>query len=85
MIDGRGELLRSEEALRLDRPRLTIVALGHIENDRVGMQLWRDIPIDRASCIVLEFGGDKFARSLGRMIPADAGLRIVFELVEGNA
>ena len=28
LIDGSGELLRSEKALRLDRPRLTILALG---------------------------------------------------------
>ena len=49
------------------------------------MQLWRDIPIDRTGCIVLKFGDDKFASRLGRMIAADAGLRVVFELVEGNA
>ena len=83
LIDGGGELLRSEKALRLDRPRLTILALGHIENDRMGMELWRNIPIHRTSCIVLEFGGDEFARSLWRMVPADAGLRIVFELFKG--
>jgi hypothetical protein len=49
------------------------------------MKLWRDIAIDRAGCIVLELGGDEFPSSLGRMIAADAGLRIVFQLVEGNA
>src|SRR5580704_3373787 len=49
------------------------------------MKLWRDIAIDRAGCIVLKLGGDKFPSSLGRMIAADAGLRIVFQLVEGNA
>jgi hypothetical protein len=47
--------------------------------------LWRDITIDGAGCIVLELGGYKFASGLGRMIAADAGLRVVFELVEGNA
>jgi hypothetical protein len=49
------------------------------------VQLRRDIAIDRAGRIVLELGGDKLACGLGRMIAADAGLRVVFELVEGNA
>jgi len=49
------------------------------------MKLWRDIAIDRAGCIVLKLGGDKFPCGLGRMIAADASLRVVFELVEGNA
>ena len=85
LIDGGRELLRSEKALRLDRPRLTILALGQIEDDRMGMELWRNIPIHWTSRIVLEFGGDEFARSLWRMVPADAGLRIVLELFKGCA
>ena len=36
-------------------------------------------------CIVLKLGDDKLARGLRRMIAADAGLRVVFELIEGNA
>src|SRR6266849_4370693 len=84
LIDGRGKLLGGEEALRLNRARLAIVALGDIENDRVCVQLWRDVAIDGAGGIVLELGGDKSARSLRRMIAADAGLRVVFDLVEGN-
>src|SRR5438270_2137180 len=85
LVDSRGKLLRGEEALRLDCARLAIVALRDIKNDRVSMQLWRDIPIDRTGCVVLKLGGDKFASGLGRMIAADAGLCVVFELVEGNA
>src|SRR5579864_5384350 len=84
LVDGRGKLLGGEEALRLNRARLAIVALGDIENDCVCVQLWRDVAIDGAGGIVLELGGDKSARSLRRMIAADAGLRVVFELVEGN-
>jgi hypothetical protein len=78
-------LLGGEEALRLDCPRLAIVAFRDIENDCVSVQLWRDIPIDRAGCIVLKFGDDKFASRLGGMIAADSGLRVVFELIERNA
>src|SRR5208283_2110513 len=85
LINRRGKLLGTEEALRLDCARLAIVALRDIENDCMRMQLWRDIPIDRTGCIVLKLGDDKFAGGLGRMIAADAGLRVVFELVEGNA
>src|ERR1700675_1526135 len=85
LIDRRGKLLGGEEALRLDGTRLAVVAFRDIENDRVSMQLWRDIPIDRTGCIVLKLGRDKFASRLGRMIATDAGLRVVFELVEGNA
>src|SRR4029077_11755112 len=44
LIDRRRKLLRGEEALRLDGARLAIVALRDIENDRVGMQLWSNIP-----------------------------------------
>src|SRR5450755_2867935 len=84
LIDGRGKLLRGE-ALRLDGARLAVVALGDVENDSASTELRRDIAIDRAGCIAFECGGDKLARGFGRMIAADAGLRVVFELIEGNA
>src|SRR5208337_4770988 len=66
LIDRRGKLLGGEEALRLDCARLAVVALRDIKNDRVSMQLLRDIPIDRTGCIVLELGDDESARSLRR-------------------
>src|SRR5580658_4528542 len=84
LVDGRGELLRGKEALRLNGARLAVVPLGDIENDRVGVQLRSDIAVDRAGCVVLELGGDKPARRFGRMVSADAGLCVVFELIEGN-
>ena len=71
--------------MRLNGTGLAVVALGHVENDRVGMQLWRDIAIDRAGRIVLKLGGNKLARGFRRMIAANAGLRVPFELVKGNA
>ncbi len=37
LIDGRGKLLGGEQALRLNRARLAIVALGNVENDRMCM------------------------------------------------
>src|ERR1700720_4548268 len=74
LINGGGELLRGEDALRLDGARLAVVALGDLENNRMRVQLGRDIAVDWAGCIVLKLGGYKFASGLGRMIAADAGL-----------
>src|ERR1700689_4892853 len=79
LIDHRGKLLGGKKALGLDRARLAIVALRDIENDRVCVQLWRDIAIDGTGCIVLKLGCDESARGLRRMIAADAGLRIVLQ------
>jgi len=36
--------LRSEEALRLDGPCLTVLALGQIEDDRMGVKLRGNVP-----------------------------------------
>src|ERR1700689_2823994 len=46
LIYGRGKLLRSEEALRLDGTRLAVVALSEVENDCMGVQLRRDIAVN---------------------------------------
>src|SRR5271157_4521540 len=46
LIDGCGKLLRSEKALRLDGAGLAVFALGDVENDGVGVQLWRNIAIN---------------------------------------
>ena len=64
---------------------LAILALGHVEDDGMGMELRRNIAIHRAGGVMLEFGGDEFARGLRRMVPADAGLRVVFKLFKGSA
>src|SRR6266478_4257764 len=49
------------------------------------MELWGDIPIHRAGCIVFEFGDNEIACGLGRMVPANAGLGIVLQLFKGCA
>ena len=85
LIDCRGKLLRCEQALRLDGARLAGVPFSDIENDRVGVELWRDIAIDRAGGVVLKFGGDELTRGLRWVIAADAGLSVVFELVQGDS
>lgn len=85
LIDGCGKLLRIEEALRLDGAWLTVLALSNIENDSVSMELRRHIPVHRASRVVLELGGHEFACCLGRMVSANARLRVVFQLFERDA
>ena len=75
----------ANKTLRLDGARLAILALRDIEDDGVSMKLRRDIAINRAGSVVLEFRGDELARGLGRMIAADTRLRVAFELVEGGA
>ena len=54
LIDGGGELLRREQALRLNGAGLAVVALGHVEDDRVGVQLRRNVTIHGAGGIMLE-------------------------------
>jgi hypothetical protein len=49
------------------------------------MELRGHIPVHRASRVVLELGGHEFACCLGRMVPANARLRVVFQLFERDA
>src|SRR5260370_14690131 len=53
LIDSRSKLLRGEKALWLDGAGLPVVALGHVENACMRMQLRRDIAINRAGRIML--------------------------------
>ena len=82
LIDGRGELLRCEKALRLDCAGLAVLALGDIEDDGMGMELRRNITIDRAGGVVLELRGNELGRGFRRMVPADACLRVMFKLLK---
>ena len=79
LIDGGGKLLRCEKALRLDGAGLAVVALGDIEDDGMGMKLRRNVTIDRAGGVMLEFGSNEFGRGFGRMVSANAGLRVAFQ------
>ena len=46
-----GEVLGIEEALRLESAGRTIFSFRHIEDDGVGVKLWRSVAIDRAACL----------------------------------
>ena len=85
MIDGRGKLLRGKKNLWLDRARLAILSFRYVEDDRMSVKLRRDVAVNRAGGVVLELCRDELAGGLRRIIPADAGLGVVFELVESSA
>jgi hypothetical protein len=68
----------------LQGSRLAVVALCHIENDGMGMQLRGGVPIDRPGCVVLEGCGCKFACRFRRVNIADASLRVLFQFSKRN-
>jgi hypothetical protein len=85
LIYGGGELLRGEEALRLNGAGLAAVAFSDVKDDGMGVELRSNVTIDRAGGVVFELGSYEFRRCFGRMISADAGLRVDFKLLKRNA
>ena len=53
-----------EQTSRVQRSRLAVFALGHIENDGVGVELRRGVPVDGPRGVVLEGRGGEFAGQL---------------------
>src|SRR5580658_760164 len=78
-------LLRLEKASLLQRPRLAVLALCHIENNGMSMKLRRSIAIHRAGSVMLEGGGDELGRRLGRVDVADPRLRIPLQFAKRDA
>src|SRR6202022_1991344 len=85
LIDRCGKLLGLKEASFLQGTRFSVSSFGDVEDNNVCMKLRRDIAIDWAGRIVFKLGGYKLPCRLGGMIAADAGLCVVFELVERHA
>ena len=85
LIYGGGELLRGEEALRLNGAGLAVVAFGHVKDHCMGVELRSNVTIDRAGGVVFELGSNKFGRGFRRMVSANTGLRIVFKLLKRKA
>jgi hypothetical protein len=83
-VNGSCAPLRSKEFMWLQGSRLAVVALGHIEDDGMGMQLRDGIPIDRPCCVVLEGCGCEFACRFRRVNIADASLRVLFQFSKCN-
>ena len=61
-VDAGGKLLRLEEATLLERSRLPILPLGHIEDHGMGVELRRGIAVHWPGSVVLEGRGGELAR-----------------------
>src|SRR5208282_5528870 len=75
-------LLRLEKAALLQRPRLAILARGHIENDRMSVKLRRSVAIHWAGSVMLESGGNELCSRLRRVDIADPRLRIPLQFAK---
>ena len=63
---------------------LSVLALGHIEDDGVGVELRRGIAIDGTRGVMLELRGDELAGGFGGMVAADPGLRVPLQFVQSD-
>ena len=70
------------ETSLLKRRRFAVLALGHIENDRMSMKLRRSVAIHRTGSVMLKGGGNESARRLGRVDIADVRLRKPLEFAK---
>jgi hypothetical protein len=76
--------LRCKEFMWLQSSRLPVVALCHIEDNGMSVQLWRSIPIDGPGCVVLESCGCEFACSFRQVNITDASLCVLFQFSKRN-
>ena len=89
-VDRRGVALRHEHLVWLQSSHLfrifeTVLALRHVEDHGMSMELGRSIAIDGPRSIVLESGGEKFSGRLRGMNIADPRLRVSFKLLKRRA
>ena len=64
---------------------MAVVALGDVEDHSMGVKLRRGVTVHRAGGVVLEGSRNEFAGRLRRVNIADAGLRVLLQLVERHA
>ncbi len=64
---------------------MSVVALGDVEDHGMGMELRRSVAVHRPRGVVLKGSRNEFACRLRRMDIADAGLRVLLQLGQGNA
>ncbi len=67
------------------RVSVTVVALGDVENYSMSMKLRRGVTVHGTRGVVLEGSCDEFACRLRGMNIADAGLRVLLQLVKCHA
>jgi integrase len=84
-IDAGRVVLRLKQTALLQGARLSVVTLGHIENDRVRMKLRRSIAVHGTSGVMLKGSGDELVRRLRRMDVTDARLCIPLQFMQRHA
>jgi hypothetical protein len=84
LIDGRRELLGSEEALRLQGAVLAVLALCDVEDNGVSVELWRGVAIYGPGGVMFELGGNEFCRGLRRMVSANARHRVILQTLKSG-
>ena len=67
-VHGRSILLRPVELPRLERAGLAVPPFSDIEEDDMGVQLGRGVPVDGPRTVVLEGGRNPLPRRLGRVV-----------------
>src|ERR1700733_610054 len=84
LIDSGCKPLTIEKSLRLQCTHGSVLALGHIKDNRMSVELRRGITVHRASGVMLKLRCDKLPRSLCGMIASDAGLCVPLQFVQGG-
>jgi hypothetical protein len=70
--------------MRLQAARLTVLSLGHVEDDGMGMKLRCRVAIDGTRGIVLELSGGEFSCSLGGAVASDPRLGVPLKFRQGG-
>ena len=82
-VDRRRECLRLEQTTLLQRVRVAVFALSHIENDNVGVELRRGVAVDRTGSVVLKGRRYELAGLLRLAHVPHARLGVPLELGQG--
>src|SRR6185312_5437347 len=82
LVNSGSKLLALKQGVRLQRPHLAIVALSHIEDDDMRVELRRGVAVYGPRRVMLELSCCKLASCLGGIISADAGLRVPLPLLQ---
>ena len=81
-IDRRAVLLATVKLPRLNRVRLAVFGLSHVEEHRVRVKLRRGIAVNRPRAVMLELRHHPFAAGLGRSVAAHARLDVMLHFIE---
>ncbi len=83
-IDRRTVVLRGVQLMRLHGAGLAILALGHVEDHGMGVELRRGVAIDGPRRVVLEGRGGELSCGLRGMHVADPRLGVVLDLAQSH-